>query len=256
MGYHGIAWAVNTFSNKNRRSRNVPHRLVIEGHDESKVLILFYWKPSSQRLAPRSPGGIGRGAKPSAASRASARISSVRSLTQAQNVARWNGARRSVSRVLSRANAGMAIHLGRSSPNASRDRPERRRGRPARRRRLLASVACRSYLVLLPVGFAVPPPLPAARCALTAPFHPCRPLAAPRCARRAWRCIFCGTFPGVAPAGRYPAPRLRGARTFLTARIARRGHPTVWPGIMWDRPPRLSKCREAANHCGPVAPRL
>ena len=28
----------------------------------------------------------------------------------------------------------MAIHLGRSSPSASRDRPERRRGRPARRR--------------------------------------------------------------------------------------------------------------------------
>ena len=28
----------------------------------------------------------------------------------------------------------MAIHLGRPSPNASRDRPERRRGRPARRR--------------------------------------------------------------------------------------------------------------------------
>src|SRR5712671_2091277 len=44
-------------------------------------------------------------------------------------------ARRSVSRVLSRDDAGMAIHLGRSLPNASRDRPERRRGRPARRRK-------------------------------------------------------------------------------------------------------------------------
>ena len=31
-----------------------------------------------------------------------------------------------------------------------------------------------SYAVLLPAGFALPPPLPAARCALTAPFHPCR----------------------------------------------------------------------------------
>ena len=30
----------------------------------------------------------------------------------------------------------------------------------------------RSYLVLLPVGFTVPLPLPGARCALTAPFHP------------------------------------------------------------------------------------
>ena len=32
----------------------------------------------------------------------------------------------------------------------------------------------RPYSVLLPVGFAVPPALPPARCALTAPFHPYR----------------------------------------------------------------------------------
>ena len=37
--------------------------------------------------------------------------------------------------------------------------------------------ACRSYLVLLPVGFTVPPLLPGARCALTAPFHPYLALA-------------------------------------------------------------------------------
>lgn len=36
-------------------------------------------------------------------------------------------------------------------------------------KRLRAS--CRPYSVLLPVGFAMPLPLPAARCALTAPFH-------------------------------------------------------------------------------------
>jgi hypothetical protein len=29
------------------------------------------------------------------------------------------------------------------------------------------------------------------------------------------RFAFCGTFPGVTPAGRYPAPYFRGARTFL-----------------------------------------
>ena len=51
------------------------------------------------------------------------------------------------------------------------------------------------YLVLLPVGFAVPRPSPAARCALTAPFHPYLPAN-----RR--RFAFCGTFPGVAPGGR------------------------------------------------------
>src|ERR1700731_4798427 len=36
-----------------------------------------------------------------------------------------------------------------------------------------------------------------------------------------WRCTFCGTFPGVAPAGRYPAPRLRGARTFLPPHLCK-----------------------------------
>src|SRR5260370_5646662 len=41
------------------------------------------------------------------------------------------------------------------------------------------------------------------------------PLPAARCPGTDRRCTFCGTFPGVAPAGRYPAPYLRGARTFL-----------------------------------------
>jgi|GEM_PF-6172081 len=66
----------------------------------------------------------------------------------------------------------------------------------------------RPYLVLLPVGFAVPVPLPAPRCALTAPFHPYP--------SEGGRFAFCGTFPGVAPAGCYPAPYFRGARTFLS----------------------------------------
>jgi hypothetical protein len=77
--------------------------------------------------------------------------------------------RRPVSRVLSPPpqRRRMAIPLGRPLPGASRDLP----GRPARK------PACprggrRPYLVLLPVGFAVPSPLPATRCALTAPFHP------------------------------------------------------------------------------------
>src|ERR1044071_768443 len=61
----------------------------------------------------------------------------------------------------------MAIPLGRSLPNASRDRPGRRRGNTA-----AGCPACRPYLVLLPMGFAVPQPLPVARWALTPPFHP------------------------------------------------------------------------------------
>ena len=37
------------------------------------------------------------------------------------------------------------------------------------------------------------------------------------------RFVFCGAFPGVAPAGSYPAPCLRGARTFLHCESG--GHP-------------------------------
>src|SRR4051812_35232062 len=63
----------------------------------------------------------------------------------------------------------------------------------------------------------MPRPLPAVRCALTAPFHPYRSMT---CTGR--RFAFCGTVPGVAPAGRYPAPCFRGARTFLPASLATR----------------------------------
>ena len=72
----------------------------------------------------------------------------------------------------------MTIHLGRSLPNASRDRPGWQRGNPPDRAGGLPRRPIRHpYLVLLPVGFTVPAPLPAPRCALTAPFHPCRPRA-------------------------------------------------------------------------------
>ena len=74
-------------------------------------------------------------------------------------------------------------------------------------------ITCRPYLVLLPVGLAMPSLLPGPRCALTAPFQPClrrRPKAAP-----VRRYVFCGAFPRVAPGGCYPSPCFRGARTFL-----------------------------------------
>ena len=60
-----------------------------------------------------------------------------------------------------------------------------------------ADAAGRPYSVLLPVGFTLPPLLPKARCALTAPFHPC-----PELHSATGRFVFCGTFPEVAPAGR------------------------------------------------------
>src|SRR5260370_13520101 len=91
-------------------------------------------------------------------------------------------ASRPVSRVLygakptTRALHVTAIPLARRLPGVSSNLP----GRPIRTsiRGLLSP--CRPYSVLLPVGFAVPPPLPEARCALAAPFHPCRGIFTPR----------------------------------------------------------------------------
>jgi hypothetical protein len=71
-----------------------------------------------------------------------------------------------------------AIRLGRRLPGASSNLPERLvRTDPGTR---FPSPPHRSYSVLLPVGFTVPFPLPETRCALAAPFHPCRRLYATR----------------------------------------------------------------------------
>ena len=90
---------------------------------------------------------------------------------------RGKSARRPISRVLSRPLAGpwMTIPLGRPLPDASRDLPGRRRQKPAWPAPAPKDrPAGRPYAVLLPVGFTMPLPSPAARCALTAPFHPYR----------------------------------------------------------------------------------
>ena len=74
--------------------------------------------------------------------------------------------------------------------------------RPARGPRARRTRRRRSCLRLHAVGFAVPRSSPIGRCALTAPFHPCRP------SRRGWRSVLCGTFPDPQPrvGGRYPPP--------------------------------------------------
>ena len=79
---------------------------------------------------------------------------------------------------------------------------------------------CRPYLVLLLVGFALPLSFLTARCALTTPFHP-------YLLKR--RFSFCGTFPRVAPAGCYPAPCFRGARTFLPSSVSLIRRATIRP---------------------------
>lgn len=79
----------------------------------------------------------------------------------------------------------------------------------------------RPYSVLLPVGFTMPFLLPKTRWALTPPFHPYQCMH--------WRFAFCGTFPKVTLAGRYPAPCLHGARTFLHCGLSALAAATVRP---------------------------
>ena len=97
-----------------------------------------------------------------------------------------------VSRVLCprRVRRGGIICLGRGSLRTSSGLPGTRSGR----------AAPRPCLASLRMGFAMRPLLPAARCALTAPFHPC--LCPSRGHRRS---ALCGTFRRLAAPGRYPA---------------------------------------------------
>ena len=105
----------------------------------------------------------------------------------------------------------MAIHLGRALLHASCNQPgqsDLEIGLDAPCPKTRRHPRC-PYSVLLLVGFTMPSLLPEPRGALTAPFHPYS-----HCGRFA----FCGTFPGVTPAGRYPAPYFHGARTFLCSK--------------------------------------
>jgi len=97
--------------------------------------------------------------------------------------------------------------MGGHSSSPALARRVKRPTRAASRNKLL----CRPYSVLHPVGFTVPPLLPATRCALAAPFRPYP--------SENGRNPFCGTIPHPPKraAGRYPAPLFHGARTFLAS---------------------------------------
>src|SRR5204863_8283272 len=51
----------------------------------------------------------------------------------------------------------------------------------------------------------------------------------PRIRNAPRRSALCGTFPGVAPAGRYPAPYIHGARTFLPGHLSALTQAAVQP---------------------------
>ncbi len=123
-----------------------------------------------------------------------------------------------VRRVLSRGRSPMNGHSSATPVTRRLTRSTRSAGR-----RPPAPLARRSqpYSILQPAGLAMPPLSPGARWALTSPFHPyphtCGEAANVR------RSVFCGAFPQVALAGRYPAPSLHAARTFLTQSHKARG---------------------------------
>jgi hypothetical protein len=133
---------------------------------------------------------------------------------------RGENARGSVSRVLSTPLPGMGDHSSRRMVTHMLKQSTRTAGpEPA-----LGLLPCHPYSTLLPVGFAVPRPLPSARCALTAPFH-----LSP--GRSRWRSALCGTFPDPlsGAAGRYPAPWFPWSPDFPPLPCESGDRPTLWP---------------------------
>ena len=120
----------------------------------------------------------------------------------------------------------MAIHLGRGLRRASCNQPGRQPGNRLEALRLTSGLPLRRYTGFRPPLFGLAPggvyrATPVARSAVRS-YRTLSPLprAAP-CSRRTWRdrrFAFCCTFPEVTLAGRYPAPCLHGARTFLHQR--------------------------------------
>jgi len=105
---------------------------------------------------------------------------------------------RSGSRPISRVLSWTTIHLGLASPRASSDLPGNSCGPQVRARK----PACFPIWSCSRWGLPCRRMLPPTRCALTAPFHPCRHCIAAALGRSA----LCCTFRGLAPPRRYLAP--------------------------------------------------
>ena len=101
----------------------------------------------------------------------------------------------------------MAIPLGRPSPGASRDQPGRRGRKPPPGGQPWADRPDAPLFGLAPGGVYRADSVAGDAVRSYRTLSPLPGLAG--------RSAFCGTVPGVAPAGRYPAPCSRGARTFL-----------------------------------------
>ena len=84
-----------------------------------------------------------------------------------------------------------------------------------------------SYLVLLRVGFAIAVSVTRNAVRSYRTISPLPESGTPLRFARKRRYTFCCTFPGVAPAGRYPAPFPPGARTFLPKPKVQGNHPAI-----------------------------
>ena len=98
------------------------------------------------------------------------------------------------------------------------------------------------------------------RFTLTPPALRLRRASSRGAALQAGRSVFCGTFPGITPAGRYPAPFLRGARTFLPRRLSTcdgSGRPAGWRPLRVPHGRRSQRLivigRAAPAHSGALA---
>jgi hypothetical protein len=126
-------------------------------------------------------------------------------------VAETEGRSRPVSRVLFRRNtAATNIPLGRALPRASSELT--RRHGPDQPCPSACAGGAPPYSLLHRVGFAVPPWSPRARCALTAPFHPCH---APRLPGSRSAVCSLWHFPAGHPDRPLAGTLSYGARTFL-----------------------------------------
>ena len=106
-----------------------------------------------------------------------------------------------------------AIPLGRRSPGASSNLPGRQDPDPIPKLHFRASLTP-SLFGLAPGGVCPAAGVTAGAVRSYRTISPLPQQIMPR------RYVFCGTVPGFAPAGCYPAPFVRGARTFLSGNLS------------------------------------
>ena len=92
----------------------------------------------------------------------------------------------------------------------------------------------------------MPPPLPTTRCALTAPFHPCR--AGALAGARHGGLLSVALSLGSPPPGVTRHRRFRGARTFLPPRVRERRPPDPLATASLLVPGRLGKQQRQQDH--------